>query len=128
MDKYYCRNPVYNKSENWPLYNRNEPQYFIWNGNIRGKHGGGDGQVRTRHCQVLGRDQELQPVLSGMSLCQCCGMRIEQVAYFWSDSLIIIQFSVTVRCARSESKVVTGGSSSQQPFILPVIFSFLFLF
>ena len=32
-------NPVYNKSEDWPLYNRNKPQYFIWNGNIRGRLG-----------------------------------------------------------------------------------------
>ena len=28
--------PVYNSSESWPLYNRNEPQYYIWNANIRG--------------------------------------------------------------------------------------------
>ena len=28
--------PVYNVSESWPTYNRNEPQYYIWNGNIRG--------------------------------------------------------------------------------------------
>ena len=33
----FCRTPVYNKSDNWPLYNRNEPQYFIWNANIKGK-------------------------------------------------------------------------------------------
>ena len=31
-----ARTPVYNSSENWPLYNRNEPQYYIWNGNIKG--------------------------------------------------------------------------------------------
>ena len=28
---------MFNNSEPWPLYHRNEPQYFIWNGNIRGK-------------------------------------------------------------------------------------------
>ena len=28
--------PVFNTSDSWPLYNRNEPQYYIWNGNIRG--------------------------------------------------------------------------------------------
>jgi hypothetical protein len=33
---YNFRNPVYNQSEPWPLYHRNEPQYFIWNGNIKG--------------------------------------------------------------------------------------------
>ena len=31
------RTPVYNKSDNWPQYHRNEPQYYIWNGNIRGR-------------------------------------------------------------------------------------------
>ena len=31
-----ARTPVYNSSDNWPLYNRNEPQYYIWNGNIKG--------------------------------------------------------------------------------------------
>jgi hypothetical protein len=31
-----ARNPVFNQSEPWPLYHRNEPQYFIWNGNIKG--------------------------------------------------------------------------------------------
>lgn len=90
-------NPVYNKSENWPLYNRNEPQYFIWNGNIRGT---GEGP-RASACA------------------------------FWNEFMPMLRNenrTVTVRCARSESKVVTGGSSSQQPFILPVIFSFLFLF
>ena len=28
---------MWNKSESWPLYNRNQPQYYIWNGNIRGE-------------------------------------------------------------------------------------------
>ena len=28
--------PVHNTEDVWPLYDKKEPQYYIWNGNIRG--------------------------------------------------------------------------------------------
>ena len=37
MRAYDSRTPVYNESDNWPVYQGSEPQYYIWNGNIKGK-------------------------------------------------------------------------------------------
>ncbi|XP_023348060.1 acetylcholinesterase [Eurytemora carolleeae] len=33
-------NPVFEKGDSWPLYNKNRPQYYIWNANIKGTGNG----------------------------------------------------------------------------------------
>ena len=100
-----------NASDHWPLYNRNQPQYYIWNGNIRG------GRFFLRFClefwafQYLGsfapppkssvfkwkaqepvKDRGPLLVPFGMSSCQCSEKRIEQVV----NNMMIMALSLSL--------------------------------
>ena len=102
QELFELRTPVYNKSDHWPLYQRSEPQYYIWNGNIKGEkcnmHGTAfnisQDETSKLNAQALVRVLEQHHVLFGMSLCPCWERKIGQVNFHDGQYLLLNFFFV----------------------------------
>ena len=131
-----------NASDHWPLYNRNQPQYYIWNGNIRGGrffigiclefcafikfnilgllHIPPNQQFSNRKAQEPGKDREPLLVPFGMSSCQCSERRIEQVVIV--NNMMIMGLCSSLLCLNFKlSNLENDYDITSQPLQWPFV-------